>query len=974
MIKKLFFLYFISIPFLNYAQVKKPFPLQTKDSLAQQKWVDSTMNLMSLDEKIGQLFMVQAYSNKDEKHYAAIENLIEKQHIGGLIFMQGTALKQAKLTNKYQSISKIPLLIGQDAEWGLDMRLKNMFRFPWNMTLGAIRNNQLIEQFGKQLAQQCKRIGVNINFAPVVDINTNPDNPIIGNRSFGENRVNVTNKATAFIKGLQSEKVLACAKHFPGHGDTSSDSHTSLPVLGFNRNRLDSIELYPYKKLVHTKLTSIMVAHLSVKALEPNPNLPTSLSYNVVTDLLQNQLKFKGLIITDALNMKGASNFAKPGALELDAFLAGNDILLFPEDVKSAIANIKKAVLDSIVTEERLNFSVKKILMAKYWAGLNNYQYISLNNLQNDLHTTENKFLNRKLVQNSLTLLKSKKNILPIQNLETKKVAYVKLGDAPNSFFVKMLKNYTKVDVVSSENLDELITKLKSYNLVIIGFHKSNKNPWKSYKFTNKELVWLQELARTNTIILDIFASPYSLLQLKTFENIEGLIISYQNSKIAQELSAQAIFGAINVKGKLPVSIRNEFDEGYGIWSTSLKRLAYSIPEDVSLSSIKLNKIDSVAKEVIKQKMAPGLQVLVARYGKVVYNKSFGYHTYQDKIKVKNSDVYDVASLTKILATLPLIMELQQQGVLNLDTTMGKLLPNLKNTNKDTLTVKEVLSHVGRLKAWIPFYLKTLDSITGKPSKKYYRTKKSKKFSIKVAENLFLRRDYKDSIYIRIAEVDQREKSGYKYSDLSYYLFKEYLENYYHKNLNELSQQHFYKSLGANRTSYLPLNKFKKNSIVPTEKDTYYRNQLLQGYVHDMGAAMLGGIGGHAGLFTNANDIAKIMQMYLQNGYYGGKRYFKSKTISTFNHRYYANDNVRRGVGFDKPQIKEIEKATCGCVSNASFGHSGFTGTYTWADPKSGIVYVFLSNRVYPTMKNKELIYKDIRTNIQQIIQDAIIK
>jgi beta-glucosidase-like glycosyl hydrolase/CubicO group peptidase (beta-lactamase class C family) len=878
-----------------------------------------------------------------------------------------------ELTNKYQSISKTPLLIGQDAEWGLDMRLKNTFRFPWNMTLGAIRDNQLIEQFGKQLAQQCKRIGVNINFAPVVDINTNPENPIIGNRSFGENRDNVTNKASAFIRGLQSEHVLACAKHFPGHGDTASDSHTSLPVLNFNRNRLDSIELYPYKRLVNSNLASVMVAHLSVKSLEPNPNLPTSLSYNVITNLLQNELNFKGLIITDALNMKGAANFAKPGALELDAFMAGNDILLFPEDVKLAIANIKKAVSDSIVTEDRLNYSVKKILMAKYWAGLNDYHYIKIKNLQKDLHTTDNHLLNRKLIQNSITLLKNKQGALPIQKLESKKIAYVKFGDVSNSSFVNMLQNYTQIDVISSDNLDDLISKLKKYNLVIIGFHKSNKNPWKSYKFTDKELVWLQEIARTNKVILAIFASPYSLLQLKTFENIEGLIVSYQNSKISQELSAQAIFGAINVKGKLPVSIRNEFDEGYGIWSTSLKRLAYSIPEDVNLNSAKLKQIDSIANEVIKQKMAPGLQILVARYGKVVYDKSFGYHTYQKKIAVKNSDVYDVASLTKILATLPLIMELEQHGVLNLSAKLGTLLPNLKGTNKDTLTVKEVLSHVGRLKAWIPFYLKTIDSVTGKPSKKYYRLKKSKKFSVKVAENLFLRRDYKDSIYARIGTADQREKTGYKYSDLSYYLFKEYLEKYYHKNLNKLSQQHFYKSLGANRTSYLPLNKFEKNSIVPTEKDTYYRYQLLQGNVHDMGAAMLGGIGGHAGLFTNANDIAKIMEMYLQKGYYGGKRYFTLKTLNTFNHQYYAKDSVRRGVGFDKPQIKEVEKATCGCVSDESFGHSGFTGTYAWADPKSGIVYVFLSNRVYPTMKNKKLIHKDIRTNIQQIIQDAII-
>lgn len=971
MIKKVLFICIVLNSVFLLAQQSKP--LIANDSLAQIKWVDTLMSKMTIDEKIGQLFMVQAYSNKDERHSNFIEGLIEKHNIGGLIFMQGTPEKQARLNNKYQSISKIPLLIGFDGEWGLDMRLKNTYRFPWNMTLGAIQNNKLIEDFGKQVGKHCKRLGIHINFAPVVDININPQNPIIGNRSFGESRENVTKKASAFIKGMQSENVLANAKHFPGHGDTASDSHKTLPILDFTLERLDSIELYPYKQLVKSDLASVMVAHLSVKALEPNSELPTSLSYRVVTGLLKEKLNYNGLILTDALNMKGAANYANPGEIDLAAIIAGNDILLIPEDVPSAITTIKKALNEKIISEERLDYSVRKILKAKYWAGLNEFKLVDLNNLQEDLNAVSDELLHRKLVENSISLLKNESLVFPIQNLDKKKIAYVKFGDSNNGDFVNMLKNYTNVDVVSSKNLDDLIIKLKPYNLVIVGFHKSNKNPWKDYKFKDEELVWIQEIARTNTVVLDVFTSPYSLLQVKTFENIEGLLVSYQNSKLSQEISAQMIFGALEAKGKLPVSIKNVFSEGHGLMSTSLNRLAYSIPEDVGLSSNKLKRIDSIAKEVVKQKMAPGLQVLVARKGKVVYRKNFGFHTDEEKLSVRNNDLYDVASMTKILASLPLIMELEEKGDLQLESTLGSLIPKLKNTNKDTLTVREVLSHNGRLKAWIPFYMKTLDSVTKEPSEEYYRNVSSKKFNTKIADSLFLRNDYKSSLIDTIAVAEQRARKGYKYSDLSFYIFKNYLESYYKKDLNILTQQHFYKSLGANRTTYVPLTKFKKNSIVPTEKDDYYRNQLVHGYVHDMGAAMQGGIGGHAGLFSNTNDVAKIMQMYLQKGYYGGKRYFQSKTIDKFNHRYYANDSVRKGIGFDKPQIREIEKATCGCVSDESFGHSGFTGTYTWADPKTEIVYVFLSNRVFPTMNNKGLIKYNIRTDIQRFIQEALL-
>ena len=953
------------------AQTKDP--LQVKDARAQKKWVNKILKKMTIEEKIGQLFMVQAYSNLGDKHEKFITDMIQKYHVGNLIFMQGTPQKQAVLNNKYQQLSKVPLLIGFDGEWGLDMRLKNTFRYPWNMTLGAVTDNQLIEQFGARVGKHCKRLGIHINFAPVVDININPKNPIIGNRSFGENKENVTSKAIAFTKGIQSVGVLANAKHFPGHGDTASDSHHTLPVVDFDMKRLDTLELHPYKKLFEENLASVMTAHMSIPKLEPNKKLPSSLSKKIVTDLLIDKMGFRGLIITDALNMKGAADYSTSSEIDLAAILAGNDMLLIPQDVPATVKLFKKAIKKKQLTMERLNFSVRKILMAKYWAGLHNYKPVSLDNLHEELNTKEDELLHRELVKKSITVVKNENDIIPIQNLEKQKIAYVKFGDAPNISFVNMLQNYAKVDVISGASTQSLLSRLKPYNLVIIGYHTSNAHPWKGFKFKKEDIVAIQKIAKEKKVILDIFSSPYSLLPFKNFRHIEGLVISYQNSKIAQKISAQQLFGAVKAKGKLPVSINKSFKEGTGLTTMTLSRLQYGLPEEVKMSSKKLAQIDSIAHIVMQEKMAPGMQILVARAGKVVYQKSFGYHTNDTLKKVKNSDLYDVASLTKILATLPMVMKAEGEGKFRLATKLKHILPALKNSNKDTVTLKEILSHNGRLKAWIPFYKSTQDSITGKNLPSLYRTVKSKKHGVKVAEKLYLQTSYKDSIFNKIKEVDQREKEGYKYSDLGYYILKKSLENKYKKPLEELTQEYFYKSLGADRTTYLPREKFLTKEIVPTENDEYFRNQLLQGNVHDMGAAMLGGVGGHAGLFSNANDIAKIMQMYLQKGFYGGKRFLKSKTVSKFNKRYYKDKKIRRGLGFDKPQLDPEIEATCGCVSDESFGHSGFTGTYTWADPKSSIVYVFLSNRVYPTMDNIGLIKENIRTKIQQIIQDAIL-
>jgi len=713
-----------------------------------------------------------------------------------------------------------------------------------------------------------------------------------------------------------------------------------------------------------------MVAHLNVPSLEPREGYPTSVSYNVVTNLLKSELGFDGLIFTDALNMKGASNFRAPGDIDLEAFMAGNDILLFAENVPLAVEKICVAYQDGLISDARLAESVKKILRYKFKAGLNNYKPTEGINLYNDLNPKSNETLQYELYENAVTVVKNDGNILPIKNLN-QKIAYVKLGDDSNSKFVSTLKKYTEITEVSSDNVDSLNVQLSNYNTVIVGFHKSDK-AWKKQDFTETELLWLQEIAKKNKVILDVFTKPYSLLPIVNFEDIESVVVSYQNCEISQEVSAELLFGAIEAKGKLPVSIGENFKVNEGLSTEKLNRLGFTVPENVGMNPQILSKIDAVANKAIDNKMTPGLQILVAKKGKVIYQKSFGYHTYENIKKVENTDVYDIASLTKIISTLPNVMQLYNHNKVNLDSKLGDMLPQFKNSDKGAITFKNLLSHYAGFQAWIPFYKATLDS-SKIPSPKYYSKISNDQFSKKVADSLFMRNDYHDTIMNMIVKSKLSLKKEYKYSDFTFIILKDYLEKMTGKKLDELSRDNFFNSLGMNNTLYNPLNKFDKSQIPPTEIDTYFRHQQIQGYVHDMAAAMEGGVGGHAGIFSNSMDVAKMMQMYLQKGNYGEVSYFTSKTFDDFNTCYFCNEGNRRGLGFDKPQISG-PGPTCGCVPMSSFGHTGFTGTIAWADPENEIVYVFLSNRTFPESTVNKLSKENIREDIQKIIYEAIVK
>ncbi|KZE81064.1 beta-N-acetylglucosaminidase [Myroides marinus] len=941
---------------------------QSKVNVTRQtQWVDSVYNKLSVEERIGQLFMVAAYSNKNEAHVQSLEKLVQEQHIGGLIFFQGGPVRQANMTNRLQALSSVPMLVGIDGEWGLNMRLDDTYRFPFNMTLGAVQDLDLIERVGVAMALQTKRLGMQFNFGPVLDININPKNPIIGVRSFGETREIVTERASAFTKGYQSQNIFATGKHFPGHGDTSTDSHHKLPVIDFDKGRLNRVELYPYKKLFEEGLSSVMIAHLNLPAYEPN-DIPTSLSYNIVTKLLKEELGFEGLIFTDALNMKAAANYLKPGEVDLAAFKAGNDLLLFSEDVPTALTKILESYNAGDITEERLSHSVKKVLAYKYKSGLTKFTPIEVNKLVEDLNAPVYDDLNQKLYQEAMTVAKNEDRLLPFKNLEKQKIAYMRLGDDSGADFLNMLRNYAEVTELTDVKPDSL-GDLSQYSSVIIGYHKVD-NPWRKHDMSDAEKAMVRNLsAKTNTVLVS-FAKPYAL-ETVPLDKVNALVVGYQNNKFAQEAAAQVIFGAIEGKGKLPVSINKNFTVGTGIHTKAINRLGFSTAANEGMDPNVLSKIDAIAQRAIDKRYTPGIQVLVARHGKVVYQKSFGYHTYDKKTTVQNTDIYDLASLTKILGTLPVLVKMYDEHKVRMDSKLGQLVPAMKHTDKEDITFRDLLTHQSGLTAWIPFYKRTLAD-NNRPDPSLYSYFYTPEYPTQVSENLYIKKGYTDEMLKQIGESTLSTKKDYKYSDLGFIMMKEFIESKYHKPLDQVADSEYFSKIGAWRMTYNPLRKFDINVIPPTEEDNYYRYTTVQGYVHDMGAAMQGGVSGHAGLFGSALDVAKMMQLYLNKGEYGGDRFFSVNTFDAFNECVYCTKGSRRGVGFDKPQKPGSAGPTCGCASMSSFGHTGFTGTMAWADPEKDLVYVFLSNRTYPDSNVNNLSKGNTREDIQQVIYESI--
>jgi beta-glucosidase-like glycosyl hydrolase/CubicO group peptidase (beta-lactamase class C family) len=945
------------------------------------KWADSVMKTLTPDERIGQLFMVAAYSNRDQKHVEELTQLVKDQKIGGLIFFQGNPHNQALITNKLQKTSKVPLYISIDGEWGLAMRLDSTHKFPKQMTMGAIDDNRLIFDMGVLMARQCKRLGIHINFAPVADVNNNSSNPVINYRSFGEDKELVMVKALAYMQGMQQEGILANAKHFPGHGDTDADSHKTLPVVKHSKERLDTLELYPFKHLIDSGLGSIMVAHMHIPVLDNRPNRATTLSKKVVTELLKNELSFKGLTFTDALNMKGVSQFYEPGIVDVEALIAGNDILLFAENVPRAITEIKKAIEKGDISQKEIDVRCQKILAAKHWSGLHKQKPIKLENLSRDLNDLSSKLLNKRIYAQALTLIKNTDNLLPLQQLNKKKIAVIEIGtNQPTTFSVTsdLYCSQTVFTAADPTTYDVILEKTNGYNCFLINVTNLSQRVGKNYGFskeTDQLIASLKNSHPSAKVIVNFPGNPYALNDSKTLELADALLVGYEENADVFHLSAQVVFGGIGVKGKLPISINKNYKKGKGIRLKENIRFNYPTTfEEIGLSPTDFNSIDSVINAAIRDTVFPGCQIFAAKNGTVFYYKSFGRHTYDSTSKrVENTDIYDLASITKIASSTAALMKLQSEGILHVDSTLSTYLSDIVDSSAAyrTMKLKEMLTHQAGLVAWIPFYIKTMSKGEYKPH--LYSKSPTEQFTLRVAENLYITPTYRDTILKRIVETKVGAKK-YLYSDLGYYFINEIILRKTGLMQDVYMQENFYGPLGLSDIGYKPREKWDINRIPPTEMDKTFRKQLIHADVHDQGAAMLGGVAGHAGLFSNANDLGVMMQLFMQYGTYGGERYYSESVGKQFiSAPYYSSSTKnRRGIGFDKPVSGSGPGPTCtGCASSKSFGHSGFTGTITWADPENGVVYVFLSNRVYTDAENKKIITLGIRSRVQSILLHA---
>lgn len=944
-------------------------------------WVDSVFNTLTPDERIAQLIMVAAYSNRGPEHKADVLKLIGEQKIGGLVFFQGGPGREAQLINAYQAAAKVPLLISMDAEWGLGMRLDSTISYPFQMSLGAIQDNTLLYQMGTEIARQLRRAGIHVNFAPVADVNNNPDNPVINYRSFGEVRQNVAQKGTAYMKGMQDHGILTTAKHFPGHGDTGTDSHHALPEISHPRGRLDTLELYPFRELIGAGLGGMMVAHLNVPALDPSQR-PGTLSKPVVTGLLRNDLKFQGLIVTDAMNMKAVTAGNAPGVIDKDALLAGNDVLEFTEDVPRTIAEVRKAIKAGVISQKDIDEKCRRMLAVKQWVGLNHRRPVEVANLAQDLNTPQARLLQRKLTAASLTVLNNARNLIPLQALDTLRIAAVSFGADKSTPFQKTLSLYTAVQhftlpqAATTPQIDALKTQLKKYNLVIAAVHDESARPQNKVSLSAEAQAYIGELAAQENTIVAMFKNPYVLDKLKDIAQAPGLIMAYQDNTDTEDLAAQLIFGGISAGGRLPVSIGNLYLAGQGLDVQGGIRFSYTLPEDAGMSSdILFHGVDSLVAQAMNARAIPGCQVLVAKDKKVVLHKAYGMQDYTDTVKVKLTDLYDLASVTKISTGLPALMKLYDEHRYNLDNTLAHFLPKFRKSNKADIPLRDILTHQARFKPWIPFWKNTIKK-NGAYKRRTIKSDSSAHYPIKLKDHMYLHHKYPDKIVDAIRKSPLSNEKKYVYSDFFFILVPRVVGSMIDQDFHSYIRQNFYAPLGATTVTYNPMEKFPKRSIVPTEHDYAFRHEPIHGRVHDEGAIMLGGISGHAGLFANANDLAKLMQMYLGMGEYGGKRYISEATLKAFTSTQFPGNNNRRALGFDKPNLVYAgeNNNTAKDASADSFGHTGFTGTFTWMDPKTGLLYIFLSNRVNPTRDNTRLYQLNTRTKIQQVMYDALIE
>ena len=985
MIRNIIALLILSVSLNAFSQVRIT-NRQINDELACEQWVEEQMRKLSLRDQIAQLFIhtvapVNTKANRDN-----IANAVEHIKVGGLLFSGGEVEKQLVLQNYAQSLADIPLMITFDGEWGLSMRLKQTPLFPKNRVLGCIQNNELIYEYGREVARELKEIGVHVNLSPVTDIDNNPNNPVIGYRSFGSRPEQVAQKVVAYARGLEEEGVLAVCKHFPGHGDTNVDSHKALPVLKFTRERLDSVELHPFRAAFDQGVGGVMTGHLHVTSLS---KLPASISPEIVSGLLKEELGFKGLVFTDALEMKGISSNVPVSA---NALLAGNDMLLAPRNLKGELEGVLSYVRQGKIKKEDIAMRCRKVLRFKYALTQGRSLYADENGIAERITTDATRQLMEKLDQAAITVVKNENNALPEMSDRMALLVVSKTLTETYPLYHELNKGnemaWMRADVDSVSSIKQ---RLAPYDKVVIAIYD---NKFAQYR------PMLESIARTKPVVLVLFTD---IKYLKNLSNVataaEAVVLSHNKKDNIQVHTAKVLKGRAMVDGRLSVDIPGLFEAGQGVTLPGTGNTDRA-PVVMNMCTDSLAKIDAIAKEGIEKGAYPGCHVIVLRKGVPVYDKCFGKHTYEGERQVASTDVYDLASMTKTTSTLLAVMKLYDEGRFSLSDRASKYVSYLCNTDKENITIEQLLYHESGIISYHPFYRQAID-LTQLNGRLFNRRKtseypiqvdsyyyapahipfikdlvsdiQSEAYPLSIDGKKFIKTCFVDSIRKQIADSKLKSRT-YRYSCLNFMILKDMVENLSGVGMDVYLDSVFYKPMNLKHTSYHPLSLDKKENIVPTVKGDFLRKGLLQGYVHDEAAAFLGGVSGNAGLFSDAYDLARIYQLYLNGGELDGNRYISKTTCDLFTHSKSAHS--RRALGFDKPDANNPDRSPCAKETPASvYGHTGFTGTCVWVDPDHDIIFIFLSNRIYPQPFNrKNLMRLNIRPRIQQMIYRSIVE
>lgn len=946
------------------------FSLVANAQTAEDRWVDSVYNSLTPEQRVGQLINVRV-NQPNKPYFTYIQPLIEKYNIGGVTFFRTDAEPLMRQVNEWQMVAQTPLMVAIDGEWGLGMRLNDGISYPYQMTLGAIQNQSLIGEMGAQIAEQCHRIGVNINFAPDVDVNNEPKNPVIGMRSFGSDPKSVAQRGTQYALALQNNGVLPTMKHFPGHGDTKTDSHETLPKVDKKLKELKQTELYPFNYLLEQGVAGVMVGHLYMPAIEPEKNLSSSISKNVVTGLLKNEMGFEGIIFSDAMDMKGAYHGLHPDSVGFRAMMAGIDVVLMPLNPENTIKHIVNQ-LDREDVAIRVEESCKKILRYKYRLGIANFKPIQEQFVTNDLHLAKYYNLKQRLYNEAVTMLRNERETLPLD--KSQKIAVVTFGKKDQVAAKLKKEGYDVRCYVVEKELDKphktkILNDLKGFDLIIVNVQNTSIYANKGFGISDATVDFVKEISRNERMVFNLFACPYALNQFSFKKTPAAVLVGYEDVPDAVNAVVDVMVGRLNPLGRLPVTVSKKYKAGDGLSFEN-----FLTPETLPVALIDnefTQKIDSIAANGIEIGAYPGCQIFAMKDGKVIYDKCFGHFTYDGEHEVQKDDVYDIASLTKVFATTFAMMKLYDEGLISLESSLGDYFPYLRNTDKGDIKLVEIMTHQAGFTSWVPLYQSLMKN--GKPDPDIFRSGIDEDHTVRVAKDMYISKDFKFDIFETVKVTELGDKK-YKYSDLGFYLLPKIVEMVTNEPFEKYLDENFYKPLNLNHIYYKPLRHIELDKIAPTVYDDEFRMQMLRGDVHDQAAALMGGISGHAGLFANARDLAVMLQLLLDDGYANNQQFLSKFTIKKFTSAPYKDNLNRRGIGFDKPEVNpEVTAYTPARQSSMeSFGHTGFTGTFAWADPANDLIVIFLSNRVYPDASNNKLAQNDIRTKIHELFYNAV--